>query len=100
MEPDLHYSSYSIIRIHSTQLVIGFCNVPTLGHHYITECYDDQSSQMEIIASTGAIEGYFGVRLASLILFHHYDPFHTAWLWFRCIPTISIILSYFGLYVN
>ena len=27
-------------------------NVPTLGHHYITECYDDQSSQMEDIAST------------------------------------------------
>jgi hypothetical protein len=73
------------------------CNVPTLGHHYITECYDDQSSQMEVIASTGAIEGYFGVRLASLILFHHYDPFRTAWLWFRCIPTISMILSYFGL---
>jgi hypothetical protein len=73
------------------------CNVPTLGHHYITECYDDQSSQMEVIASTGAIEGYFGVRLASLILFHHYDPFHTTWLWFRCIPTISVILSYFGL---
>jgi hypothetical protein len=20
------------------------CNVPTLGHHYISECYDDQSS--------------------------------------------------------
>jgi hypothetical protein len=37
------------------------CNVPTLGHHYITECYDDQSSQMEVIASTGAIEGFFGV---------------------------------------
>jgi hypothetical protein len=73
------------------------CNVPTLGHHYITECYDDQSSQMEVIASTGTIEGYFGVRLASLILFHHYDPFRTTWLWFRCIPTISMILSYFGL---
>jgi hypothetical protein len=28
------------------------CNVPTLGHHYITEGYDDQSSQMEVIAST------------------------------------------------
>jgi hypothetical protein len=28
------------------------CNVPTLGHHYISECYDDQSSQMEVIAST------------------------------------------------
>jgi hypothetical protein len=37
------------------------CNVPTLGHHYITECYDDQSSQMEVIASTMTIEGYFGV---------------------------------------
>jgi hypothetical protein len=46
-----------------------------------------------IIASTGAIEGYFGVWLASLILFHHYDPFRTDWLWFRCIPTISMILS-------
>jgi hypothetical protein len=30
---------------------------------------------MDVIVSTGAIEGYFGVRLASLILFHHYDPF-------------------------
>jgi hypothetical protein len=39
------------------------CNVLTLGYHYITECYDDQSSQMEVIASTGTIEGYFGVRL-------------------------------------
>ena len=53
------------------------CNVPTLGHHHITECYDDQSSQMEVIASTGAIEGFFGVYLASLILFHHHDPFCT-----------------------
>jgi hypothetical protein len=69
------------------------CNVPTLGHHYITEGYDDQSSQMEVIASTEIIERYFGVRLASLILFHHYDPFRTGWLWFRCIPTISMILS-------
>jgi hypothetical protein len=39
----------------------------------------------------------FGVQLASLILFHHYDPFRTAWLWFRCMPMISMILSYFGL---
>jgi hypothetical protein len=28
------------------------CNVPTLGHHYITKGYDDQSSQMEVIVST------------------------------------------------
>jgi hypothetical protein len=52
---------------------------------------------MKIIVSTGAIEGYFTVRLALLIVFHHYDPFRTAWIWFRCIPTISMILSYFGL---
>jgi hypothetical protein len=55
---------------------------------------------MEVIASTRAIEGSFGVQLASLILFHHHDPFCTTWPWFRCIPTISVILSYFGLYVN
>jgi hypothetical protein len=50
--------------------------------------------------STWAIEGFFGFCLASLILFHHHDPFLTTWLWFHYILTISIILSYFGLYVN
>jgi hypothetical protein len=69
------------------------CNVPTLGHHYITEGYDDQSSRMEVIASTEIIERYFGVRLTSFIPFLHYDPFRTGWRWFRCIPTISMILS-------
>jgi hypothetical protein len=39
------------------------CNVPTLGHRDITECYDDQSSQMEIIASTRSIEGILGSSL-------------------------------------
>jgi hypothetical protein len=67
------------------------CNVPTFGHHYITECYADQSSQMGVIASKGAIEGFYWARLASLILFHHHDPFRTAWLWFHCIPTISVM---------
>jgi hypothetical protein len=55
---------------------------------------------MDVVASTRDIEGYFGVQLASLILFHHYDPFRLARLWFHCIPTIYVILSYFGLYVN
>jgi hypothetical protein len=81
-------------------IILSLCSVPTLGHHYITECYDDQSSQMEVIASTGTIEGFFGVWLASLLLFHHHDPFRTTWLWLRCISIISVILSYFGLYVN
>jgi hypothetical protein len=57
-------------------------NVPTLGHHYIIECYDDQSSQMEVTMSTGDIEGFFWVHLASLILFHHHDPFCTTWIFF------------------
>jgi hypothetical protein len=69
------------------------CNVPTLGHHYITQCYHDQGIQLEIIVSTGIIERHFWVQLTSLIPFHHYDPFRTGCLWFRCIPTISIILS-------
>jgi hypothetical protein len=72
------------------------CNVPTLGHHHSAEVYDDQSSQMDVIASTGVIERHCGVHLALLIIFHHYEPFHTGWLWFRCIPTISMILTILG----
>jgi hypothetical protein len=96
----LSRTAYSCCSEHVLLLSNTPCNVPTLGHHYFTECYDDQSSQMEVIANTRAIEGFFGVRLASLILFHHYDPFRSTWLWFHCIPMISVILSYFGLYVN
>jgi hypothetical protein len=59
------------------------CNVPTLGHHHSAEGYDDQSSQMEVIASTGVFERHCGVHLTSMIIFHHYEPFRTGWLWFR-----------------
>jgi hypothetical protein len=69
------------------------CNVPTLGHHHSAEIYDDQSSQMDVIASTGVFERHCGVQLALIIIFHHYEPFRTGWLWFRCIPTISMILT-------
>jgi hypothetical protein len=69
------------------------CNVPTLGHHHSAEGYDDQSSQMEVIASTGVFERHCGVHLTLMIIFHHYEPFRTGWLWFRCIPTISMILT-------
>jgi hypothetical protein len=72
------------------------CNVPTLGHHHSAEVYDDQSSQMDVIASTRVIERLCGVQLALLILFHHYESFHTYWLWFRGIPMISMVLSIFG----
>jgi hypothetical protein len=34
------------------QTAVSLCNVPTLGHQGITQCYDDQGSQLEIIAST------------------------------------------------
>jgi hypothetical protein len=74
------------------KLLIG-CNVPTLGHHQRAEIYDDQSSQMGARASTGVFERHCGVQLALMIIFHHYEPFCIGWLWFRCIPTISMILT-------
>jgi hypothetical protein len=69
------------------------CNVPNLGHHHKAEIYDDQSSQMDAIASTRVIERHCGVNLALMIIFHHYESFHTGWLWFCCILTISRILT-------
>jgi hypothetical protein len=36
-------------------------NVPTLGHHHSVEIYDDHSSQMDVIASTGIMERHCGV---------------------------------------
>jgi hypothetical protein len=69
------------------------CNVPTLGHHHRAETYDDQSSQMDVIANTGVFERHCGVQLAFIIIFHHHEPFRTGWLWFHSIPTISMILT-------
>jgi hypothetical protein len=31
--------------------------------------------------------------VAFLIISHHYEPFCTSWLWFRCILMISMILT-------
>jgi hypothetical protein len=69
------------------------CNVPTLGHHHRAEIYDDQNSQMGTRASTWVFERNCGVHLALMIIFHHYEPFCTGWIWFRCILTISMILT-------
>jgi len=71
----------------------SLCNVPTLGHHHSVEVYDDQSSQMGVIASTRVIERHREVQVAFLIISHHYVPFRTGWLWFRCILMISVILT-------
>jgi hypothetical protein len=48
---------------------------------------------MDVIASAGVFERHCGVQLALMIIFHHYEPFHTCWLWFRCIPMISMIVT-------
>jgi hypothetical protein len=48
---------------------------------------------MDARESTGVLERHFWVHLALMIIFHHYEPFYTGWLWFRCIPTISMILT-------
>jgi hypothetical protein len=55
---------------------------------------------MGVIMSLGDIEGLYWAELASFIIFHHHDPFHTTSLWFHCIPMIYIILSYYGAYFN
>jgi hypothetical protein len=77
----------------SKLLELGMCNVPTLGHHHRAETYDDQSSQMDVIVSTRVFERHCGVQLAFIIIFHHYEPFLTGWIWFHSIPTISMILT-------
>jgi hypothetical protein len=69
------------------------CNVPTLGHHHSADIYDDQRSQMDVIVSTGIFERHCGVHLALIIIFYHYKPFYTGWLWFQCILTISMMLT-------
>ena len=48
---------------------------------------------MDVIVSTGVFERHCGVHIVSMIIFHHYEPFHTGWLWFHCILTISMILT-------
>jgi hypothetical protein len=48
---------------------------------------------MDIIASTGVFERHCGVQLEFIIIFHHYETFHTGWLCFRSISTISMILT-------
>jgi hypothetical protein len=48
---------------------------------------------MDVIASTGVFERHCGVHLALMITFHHYKPFRIGWLWFHCIPTISMIVT-------
>ena len=48
---------------------------------------------MDVIASTTIFDKNCGVQLAFIIIFHHYEPFRTGWIWFRSIPTISMILT-------
>jgi hypothetical protein len=81
-------------------LILMICNVPIFGCFYVTEWDACQSSQMGVIVSSRDIEGFYWARLASFIIFHHQDPFRTTCLWFCCILTISVILSYYGAYFN
>jgi hypothetical protein len=81
------------ITLGGVRKLVGECNVPTLGHHHNAEIYDDQNSQVDVIVSIGVFERYCGVQLELIIIFHHYEPFCTGWLWFRCIPTIFMILT-------
>jgi hypothetical protein len=51
---------------------------------------------VDVIASTGVIGRHCGVHIELFIIFHHYEPFRTGWIWFCCIPTISMILTILG----
>jgi hypothetical protein len=48
---------------------------------------------MDARVRTGIFERHCGVHIALNIIFHHYEPFRTGWLWFHCISTISMILT-------
>jgi hypothetical protein len=71
------------------------CNVPIFGFPYVTVWDACQSSQLGVIVSSGSFEELYGAQLTLFIIFHHQDPFCTTCPWFRCIPTISIILGYY-----
>jgi len=62
------------------KIYISLCNVPTFGHHHSAEIHDDQSSQMDVISSTGVFERHCGFQLAFIIIFNHYETFCTGWL--------------------
>jgi hypothetical protein len=90
---DMHKFDGSNLVGWVSQMEQYLCNVPTLGHHHSVEVYDDQSSQMGVIASTRVIERHCVVQLSFLIISHHYEPFRTSWLWFHFILMISMILT-------
>jgi hypothetical protein len=48
---------------------------------------------MGVRASKRVFERHCRVHISLTIIFHHYEPFRTDWLWFRCILTISMILT-------
>jgi hypothetical protein len=66
---EAHITFDKMKKVMSTCPVLALCNVPTLGHHHSAEVYDDQSSQMGVIESTGVIERHCEVQLAFLIIF-------------------------------
>jgi hypothetical protein len=72
-------------------------NVPNLEDHHKAKIYDDQSNQMDAIVSTRVFERHCGVHISLMIIFHHYESFHTGWLWFCYTLTISRILTIFQL---
>jgi hypothetical protein len=71
------------------------CNFPIFGFLYVPVWEVGQSSQLGVIGSSGSFEEFYVAQLTLFIIFHHQDPLCTACPWFRCIPTISVILGYY-----
>jgi hypothetical protein len=62
-DPDIIYGLIKLLLEDKQFSSREDCNVPTLVHRYITECYDEQISEMEVIAIKISIEGFFGCEL-------------------------------------
>jgi hypothetical protein len=85
----------------------SFCNVPIFGFPYYAVRFTSgglsppgQRGETMTSERSEGLEEFCGAQLSSFTFIHHQDHFRTTCLWFRCIPTISVILSYYGAYFN
>jgi hypothetical protein len=83
------------------------CNVPIFGFPYYAVRFTSgglsppgQRGETMTSERSEGLEEFCGAQLGLFTFIHHRDPFCTTCLWFHCIPTISVILSYYGAYFN
>ena len=82
-------------------------NVPIFGSPYYAVRFTSgglsqrgQRCETMTLERLEGLEEFCGARLGLSTFIHHQDLFLTICPWFRCIPMISVILSYYGAYFN